>query len=378
VIEVCQGTMTLAGRPTAIDLFSGAGGLSLGFEMAGFDVVGAVELDRIHAATHLQNFPDCAVINRDIRSVSGRDLRSETRLGSADLTAVIGGPPCQGFSVMGRQAPDDPRNSLVAEYARLVLELKPRYFLFETVKGFGFRRNASLVSTFLATLSVAYDVAGPVLVDSATWGLPQRRERVFILGRRLDVDEPSNLFPSAPLTGLPTVWDAITDLAGLDQVDGLTVTDVYLGELPPAPSEYARVLRLPRKHAGQSEIDAKPFGLSGCKRSAHSLTTVLRFAEIETGGRDPVSRFDRLHPSRVAPTLRAGTGPDHGSHTAARPIHPYVPRCVTVREAARLQSFPDWFRFNPTTWHGFRQIGNSVPPNIAEHFAGHIALNVAR
>lgn len=364
-------------QPTAIDLFAGAGGMTLGFEAAGFDVVGAVEVDTVHAATHRQNFPDCTVLNQDARKVSARDLRQQTRLGAAELTVVVGGPPCQGFSSIGRQASGDTRNTLVSEYARLVLELQPRFFLFENVRGLGFRQHAPLVAAFVENLSGSYDVQGPVLVDAADWGVPQRRRRVFIVGRRIDVAILDGLLPPAPTLSPPTVWDAIADLAVMDDIDTLTTSDVYFGTLPPAQSDYARTLRMPRRSNCPACSDLQVDGLSGCKRSVHQPGTAERFATTKQGARETVSRFDRLDPAGVAPTLRAGTGSDRGSYTAARPIHPYSPRCVTVREAARLQSFPDWFRFNPTTWHGFRQIGNSVPPKLAEAFAGHLSSTAA-
>jgi DNA (cytosine-5)-methyltransferase 1 len=107
-------------------------------------------------------------------------------------------------------------------------------------------------------------------------------------------------------------------------------------------------------------------GVSGCLRSLHSESVIKRFRATKPGGQEAISRYYRLAWNGISPTLRAGTGPDHGSHTAPRPIHPAKARCITVREAARLHTFPDWFSFHPTKWHGFRQIGNSVPPYLAK------------
>jgi len=113
--------------------------------------------------------------------------------------------------------------------------------------------------------------------------------------------------------------------------------------------------------------------LTGCQRCDHNPDIVRRFQATNPGTLEPISRFQRLHLDRLAPTLRAGTGKDKGSFTAARPIHPTQARCITVREAARLHSFPDWFQFHPTQWHGFRQVGNSVPPNLANAVAARVA-----
>ncbi len=138
-------------RPTAIDLFSGAGGMSLGVEQAGFDVRAAVEFDPIHAAVHAYNFPDCAVVCADITTVTGDTLRTAARLGGRDLDLLFGGPPCQGFSSIGKRALDDPRNALVREFVRLVGELRPRAFIFENVPGLALGAHRS----FFEELQVA-------------------------------------------------------------------------------------------------------------------------------------------------------------------------------------------------------------------------------
>ena len=117
-------------RPIGIDLFAGAGGLSLGFEQAGFDVAAAVEYDPIHAATHRFNFPRTAVLARSVVGLSGEEIREVAGIGRQPITVVFGGAPCQGFSLIGHRALDDPRNSLVREFVRIVTELSPSYFVF--------------------------------------------------------------------------------------------------------------------------------------------------------------------------------------------------------------------------------------------------------
>jgi DNA (cytosine-5)-methyltransferase 1 len=122
-------------QPIGVDLFAGAGGLSLGFEQAGFSVMAAVEYDPIHAATHEFNFPECATICRSVAEIDGEYIRSHSQIGKRDVDVVFGGPPCQGFSMIGKRAFDDPRNSLVYHFVRIVAELRPKYFLFENVRG---------------------------------------------------------------------------------------------------------------------------------------------------------------------------------------------------------------------------------------------------
>ena len=123
-------------RPIAVDLFSGSGGMSLGFEQAGFDVVAAVEIDPVHAAVHKFNFPNCATLCRDISKLSGSEIREAAGTKkNRRVDLVVGGAPCQGFSLIGHRVLDDPRNSLVRDFVRIVCELDARYFVFENVKG---------------------------------------------------------------------------------------------------------------------------------------------------------------------------------------------------------------------------------------------------
>lgn len=122
-------------RPIGVDLFSGAGGLSLGFEQAGFDVAACVEIDPIHAAVHKYNFPRCATLCRSVTDVSGAEIRATAGIGNRTVDVVFGGAPCQGFSMIGKRALDDPRNQLVHHFVRIVVELKANYFVFENVRG---------------------------------------------------------------------------------------------------------------------------------------------------------------------------------------------------------------------------------------------------
>jgi DNA (cytosine-5)-methyltransferase 1 len=143
-------------RPIGIDLFAGAGGLSLGFEQAGFDVVAAVEVNPIHALVHQFNFPNCAVLPQSVAQLSGAAIRQAAQIGEKPVDVVFGGAPCQGFSLMGQRALDDPRNCLALEFVRLVGELNASYFVFENVKGLTLGKHR----LFLEELITAFNVLG--------------------------------------------------------------------------------------------------------------------------------------------------------------------------------------------------------------------------
>jgi DNA (cytosine-5)-methyltransferase 1 len=372
-------------RPVAIDLFAGAGGLALGFEQAGFDISAAVEFDPIHAATHELNFPEAAVICGDVRSVSAEQIRKAAGLGDRTIDAVIGGPPCQGFSLIGHRVLDDPRNSLVFHFFRLVVELKPRVFMMENVPGMATGPHTELLNELIQRFSGAgYQVRVPHrLLNAADYGVPQDRRRLFLLGARSGERLPEypeataswsgrngrskaeSALPTLKLPLCPTVDDAIGDLPEIEDYRDLFGSDELVCRLS-GGSRYARILRGslsdPRDFSYQRLRKAKT--LTGCRRARHTPLSIRRFAATNPGETEPVSRFYRLPADGVCNTLRAGTASDRGAFSAPRPIHPSSPRCISVREAARLHSFPDWFQFHATIWHGFRQIGNSVPPSL--------------
>jgi DNA (cytosine-5)-methyltransferase 1 len=376
-------------RPLVVDLFAGAGGLSLGFERAGYDVVAAVEFDPVHAAVHEYNFPRSAMFCRDVASITGAEIRSQSSLGVRELHAVVGGAPCQGFSMMGKRALDDPRNRLVSEFARLVLELKPRYFVLENVAGLTVGEHRRFLDEVIELFeqSGEYTVLAPYQVlNAADFGTPQSRRRLFLIGARAGVALPAYPVPShtarpirsapvsdasmpqTPLT--PSVWDAIGDLPDADQFEELLDDDSVDAEYG-EPSTYAAILRglvHDPNDFGHVRV-SPPARLTSSTRTVHTASSIERFAATAPGATEPVSRFLRLHPDGVSNTLRAGTASDRGAHTSPRPLHPHFPRVITVREAARLHGYPDWFRFHVTKWHGFRQIGNSVPPLLASAVA---------
>lgn len=359
-------------RPIGIDLFAGAGGLSLGFEQAGFEVAAAVEIDPIHCATHEYNFPNCKTICASVTDVNGSEIRRLAGIGDKEIDVVFGGAPCQGFSMIGKRALDDPRNQLVFHYVRIVEELQPKYCVFENVKGLTLGKHADFLNELIAALGDAgYDVLLPYQVlNAADFGVPQDRKRLFLVGTRRGLNIPH--YPS-PLTHRVTVEEAIGDLPDANSFDELVSGDTVSTRWTTS-SSYAQRLRDLQKDPGDFSYkrDFNRDMLTSSLRTEHTALSQERFMATAHGKTEPVSRFRKLPPEGLCNTLRAGTDSARGAFTSPRPIHPHQPRVITVREAARLHSFPDWFRFHTTKWHGFRQIGNSVPPLLGRAIASSI------
>lgn len=378
------------GRPIGVDLFAGVGGMTLGFEQAGFDVLAAVEIDPIHCATHQFNFPFCSVLCKSASDTTGREIRSRSAIGDRDIDVVFGGSPCQGFSLIGKRALDDPRNALVHHFLRLVLELKPKYFVFENVPGLTIGNHRQFLSELMAAFAAGgYEVKTDYRVlNAANYGVPQDRARLFLLGCRYGlflpaypqpVTKPSISRKSKYIVNLPhlkptpTIWDALCDLPVVEMYPELFRQDWTISEYG-KPSLYSSKMRGVfsgnDNYAGDRHFDLRL--LTSSLRTRHGDDSIARFATTNWGEVEPISHFYKLAPEGICNTLRAGTASNLGAFTSPRPIHPYKPRCITVREAARLHSYPDWFRFHRTKWHGFRQVGNSVPPLLAQAIASEI------
>jgi DNA (cytosine-5)-methyltransferase 1 len=359
-------------RPIGIDLFAGAGGLSLGFEQAGFDVVAAVEIDPIHCAIHEFNFPKTVTICKSVIDLDSVEIRSRAGIGNRAIDVVFGGAPCQGFSLIGKRAMDDPRNDLVHHFVRLVLELRPRYFVFENVKGLTVGPHKKFLEEIIEEFQTdgTYNVVTDYRVlNAADYGVPQDRRRLFLLGARKGLALPT--YPDTRQR--VTVAEAIGDLPEVEEIPELIERDWTPAKYKRS-SPYAKKLRGlandPCDFSYRREFDRNI--LTSSLRTYHTELSRSRFAATPCGETETVSRFHKLDPDGVCNTLRAGTNSDRGAFTSPRPIHPYTPRCITVREAARLHSYPDWFRFHVTKWHGFRQIGNSVPPLLAQAVAAQV------
>ena len=342
-----------------VDLFCGCGGLSLGARRAGFEIALSIDVDRTLTASYGQNFGGQANLKiADVADIDGRHLRREL----GNITGIIGGPPCQGFSEVGLAKMDDPRRQHLNHFFRIVSEANPEFFLMENVRGLTFKKNIFALQTAMAQLGSKYHIVGPVKLNSSDFGAATTRPRIFVFGlhsKYADKLSLSDIY-SAKRAEV-TVREAFSDLSGsrFSHIDTFGFDAWRYGRRK--PSLYAQMLR------------SKDGIFTGARCVAHRQSIVDRFALVRPGGIDTIGRHPRLHWDRPSPTLRAGTGAERGSFQAVRPLHPEDPRVISVREAARLQGFPDEFVFHPTTWHSFRMIGNSVSPIVAEALLGVLA-----
>lgn len=356
-----------------IDLFAGAGGLSLGASRAGFTVKAAVELDQHAMSTHERNFPSAVHLSKDVSQLTGSQLLGLAGMRQGELDGLVGGPPCQGFSSIGNRDVSDARNDLFSHFFRLVAETKPAFFLAENVPGILSDRYDDVRSRALAKIPSAYRVLDPIEVQANLYGAPTTRKRIFFIGylpnkfrtelTSVHFAPPTDIesaLVSIALRGLPpridcrwqteeSGWRPATACGGEFLADRIT-NSVPLGVGKP---------ELLERYLGKGEV-------SGCLGTRHSDDLKRRYRALKYGETDAGTKSRRLDPNGFCPTLRAGTGSDKGSYQAVRPIHYNSPRVITPREAARLQGFPDWFVFHATKWHSFRQIGNSVSPIVAE------------
>lgn len=308
---------------TLISLFCGGGGLDLGLGLAGFRTVVANDLAPVFVETVVANLPHAHGYSEDALSLTGAQLLKRGDIESVDLVAA--GPPCQAFSILGRRgALDDARGKLTLKYFELVAELRPKAFVFENVPGLLTVNGGEDWKRLLdfAHTSTGYKVVWARL-NAASFGIPQYRERVLIVGLR---DEVPFEFPTGP-----------TGPGGAELVaEGHLAT----------PSAWA----LEYMH-----------GLPNHKIREHGERVRNRYAALRPGDRDAIDHTDRINPSIPSGTVLVGS-----SEGGGRPhIHPYQDRVITVREAARLQSFPDWYTFHGTGTAQYRQIGNAVPPLLA-------------
>ena len=356
-----------------VDLFSGVGGLSLGAARAGFTVRGAVEIDPYALDTHKRNFPKTAHLPISVSDITGQMLRDSLKFRNGDFTGIIGGPPCQGFSDIGKKDLEDPRNKLFPEFFRIVYEARPKFFLAENVPRIMHDKNSVFLDEAFAYVEKDYEIIPDLMISANDFGAPTTRTRSFFFGSLKEAMAPLSKEDFSPsshikqvlvkeaLLGLPEKiepsWQKEKD--SWQYVEGYEDTDFASrlnGHIPKGIGEKNALKRLRKKSL-----------ISGCFGTVHTKEVRERFAGTKPGKREIISRTVRLDPNGFCPTLRAGTGPEHGSHQALRPIHPTEDRVITPREAARLQGFPDWFQFHPTKWHSFRQIGNSVSPIVAEY-----------
>jgi len=307
------------------------------------------------------NFPQSRLLLADVSRLKARDIRRCV----GEVDGMFGGPPCQGFSNIGLRRKGDPRRDLLLDFFRLVAELRPSFFVMENVPGLGQSDTKHLLDRALESVSKNYKLLGPLIFDAAEFGAATRRPRLFVIGMDSSRSDPitkeeinRRKRPAA------TVQAAISDLQNAKLIRNEDEYDVWKFSGGGRPSEYSRLLR------------SKTGEFTGHTITTHTREVKSRFAKVPQGEVDSVGRHPRLSWDGQCTTLRAGTGRDKGSFQSVRPIHPDKDRVITVREAARLQGFPDDFRFHPTTWHSFRMIGNSVSPIMARAIFSAIAKKI--
>lgn len=332
---------------TVASLFTGAGGLDIGFEEFGkFKVIFASDIEEECGRTYNYNFPGVPFTCKDIRMITSKDILSET--GGVYPDVIIGGPPCQGFSVMGDKNSGDPRNLLFEAYARLVKDLKPKCFVFENVKGIKSMFNGKyLVDIANSFSSLGYDIYFDIL-DSSDYGVPQKRERVIIVGTRLDVPYCYPVKSASSVGKLKVkknVDEAIMDLSIVKDFPNhiaLNHSEIVIRRYKLIPEGG----KLPPPEELPVDIRRKNFG----------------------------NTYNRLDRFKCAPTMVPGNN--------AFPVHPTLNRSLTPREAARIQTFPDSYIFTGDRRHQCILVGNAVPPllgaRIAESIFDHLKGNVVK
>jgi DNA (cytosine-5)-methyltransferase 1 len=347
----------------AVELFCCSGGFSLGAHAAGFEVACAYDLDPILTSSWAANFPGVPLKHRDVSELTGAEIVMDAG-GPVDL--LFGGPPCQGFSSIGRRDKSDARRRLLHHFFRLVDEVRPAAFVMENVKGLGFANARPELDEALKQVPGHYKISEPMILDAADFGAATKRQRLFVIGYDPERCGSIKFVTLEKRRDSPTtVEEAIGDLAEAIPL-GATDDDHWkIGESS-RPSAYAQRLR--------SHDDT----FTGNRRTAHTKVVLERFSKVPQGGMDKVGRYPRLCWQGQCPTLRAGTGSDKGSYQSVRPLHPVDDRVITVREAARLQGFPDSHQFHQTIWHSFRMIGNSVSPIIAKEILSVVADAIQR
>jgi DNA (cytosine-5)-methyltransferase 1 len=381
-------------QPLLIDLFSGAGGLSCGLEMAGFRTLLASEIEPAYAETYQRNHPDIHCYVRDIRELDVEEIKKTSHLTEGDLDLLAGGPPCQGFSVNAPvRSTNDARNHLFLEFIRIARGLKPKFILIENVPGIVSFDNGGTVKAIYRELEqMGYKVDHKILF-AGHYGIPQLRFRTFFLASRNGKlprwPEPTHYaaatanFAGSKELCLPLlelmrtvlkpqtkVFDALSDLPPI----GKTLQDVVEYQSFPQ-NEYQKILRsestdvynhyasrlakinLERlKHIPQGgswreiPFDLLPTGLKRARRSDHT------------------KRYGRLHPDGMCSTILTKCDPHWGCF-----FHPFEDRVLSVREAARIQAFPDRFVFYGALGQQYKQVGNAVPPLLARAIGLQIA-----
>lgn len=353
--------------PRAIDVFSGAGGFSLGAIQAGFEVRAAVENFRHAAATYRKQVRNTTgrkieFFKNDILELSPHEVMDEGGLAPGDCDLFLGGPPCQGFSShrLGRSGVGDPRNTLLYRYFHFLDAIRPRMFLLENVPGLLQPKHAEYLSTFLKLAAdTGYAVRAPIILDAKDFGVPQNRKRVFIVGYDPEKVDFSIPWPTHPTHGDPSKLSDREPLAPWRTSDDAFAVPVR----PNDPND------IHMRHREELVEVFRSTPANGGSRSQSSR--VLPCHKRHDGHKDVYGRID---PSKPSPTMTtACINPSKG-----RFVHPTEHHGITARQAARLQTFPDEFEFEGGLMAAGIQIGNAVPVALAKHVTAQLRVALAK
>lgn len=385
-----------------IDLFAGAGGISIGLEEAGFTCLYANEVSPIYSTTLEKSHKDAFVETGDIRAVDAASVRRTLQLKKGELSLLAGGPPCQGFSVNAPvRSSEDERNHLFRDYLRFVKEFEPATVLIENVPGMiSYERGQTVREILRALSNLGYDVAVRILY-APHYGVPQMRWRTIFLGNRVGID-PHHMFPlpthyakgranfAKTLDGVPLVMSD-QDVCATAERDFLSVAEA-ISDLPCELENGASstsYFSAPQNDF-QQHIRRNSSQLFNHEATGLGPTNLARLPYIPPGGSwrdipfellpagmkrarrsDHTKRYGRLHPDGIASTILTKCDPHWGSY-----IHPSADRIITVREAARFQTFPDHIHFYGSLADQYKQVGNAVPPFLSKAIGKQIITSI--
>ncbi len=368
---------------TAISLFAGAGGCSLGFKQAGYDIRFAADIDADAVESYRHNFPTTPCEAIDIRELNAELVLQRAGLGLGELDILLGGPPCQGFSSAGAKSSDDPRNFLLHQYVRLLDGIRPKWFVMENVEGLLTNAGGLHIRDAAELFLEAGYAINVEKIYAQGYGVPQRRKRVLIVGNRLGHDflfpEPATRFSGSIFRkGEVTFMTATSDLPPVTadasraidycepprnelqsylRGEGKNVTDHFASALSGIQLERVRQLK-----PGQTMKDL-PEDLQHESFRRRAFRRVMDGTPVEKRGGAP-SGLKRLFADEPSLTITSAATREF--------VHPTADRLLTLRECARLQTFPDCFVFAGSAASRTQQIGNAIPPLLARAMAEHI------
>jgi|SRR5699024_2618928 len=338
-------------KPKIIDLFSGVGGFSLGFEMAGYETVFAIDFWEDAIKTYNNNRNKEIARHMDISELSNKELKELKN--EHEIDGVIGGPPCQGFSTVGTRDVNDERNHLYLEYYRVVKELRPKFFVIENVKGLMTLNKGMFKEDIIKRFgSLGYKVSNPQVLNASDYGIPQNRHRVFFVG----VLDGEFEYPTNKNYKVSTS-EALSDLPSLDKMD--EYSESYDYQTAPR-NDYQVFMR------------EKSLKIFNHNQTNHTFQTVDIISKVPDGGsiKDLSPEYWDIRKYNKAFQRMNSLEPSHTIDTGHRNYFHYEEnRVPSVRECARIQSFPDSFVFNGTKSSQYKQVGNAVPPLLAFEIA---------